>query len=127
MNVRRQSMKKLLSAIGLIAILGMTSPVLAAPGGHGGPVGHGPGGPRGPHGGGHHHISAGHHHRHHVRPHGGFTVHAGHPRHHYWYGYRSGYWGGPYCNYRLGWCDPYLYPGIGVHVPMGGASFSLRF
>ena len=119
-------MKKVLSVLGLIAILSMTTPAMAAPGGphgHGGPGG--PGGPHGPRHGGGHHISAGHHHRHHVRPHGGFTIHTGYPRHSHWVGYRSGYWGGPHCNYRLGWCDP-CYPPYG-YVPYGGTSFSIRF
>ena len=119
-------MKKILSVLSLIAILGLTTPAFAAPGGHGGPGGphHGHGGPR--HGGGHH-ISTGHHHRGHVRPHGGFTVHAGYPRHGHWSRCRSSYWYGPYCNPRLGWCDPY-YPPYGDYiVPYGGASFSIRF
>lgn len=112
-------MKKLLSALGLIAILGMTSPVFAAPG-------HGPGGPhggphRGPHGGGHH-ISAGHHHRHHVRPHGGFTIHTGYPRHSYWGYRRGGYWGYDCFDYRLG-CGGYY----GPYIPAYGTSFSIRF
>lgn len=111
-------MKKILSILGLIAILSTTTPVLAAPGG----PGHG--GPGGPRPGGGHHISAGHHHRPHVRPHGSFAIHTGHPRHSHWVGYRSGYWRTPYCDYRLGWCDPY-YPPYGY--PYGGASFSIRF
>ena len=113
-------MKKALSVLGLLAILSMSSPVLAAPGGPGGPGGHG----RPGHGGGHY-ISAGHHQRHNVRPHGSFTIHTGHPRHSHWVGYRSGYWGGPYCNHRLGWYDPCC-PPYG-YIPYGGANFSIRF
>ena len=118
-------MKKTLSVLGLIAILTMSPPAFAAPGGPGGPGGHGPGGG--------HKIQAGTHHRPHMAPrhHGGITVHTGHhPRHHHWYGYRTGYWGSPWCDYRLGWCDPYYppySPYAGVYVPMGGASFSVRF
>ena len=114
-------MKKILSVLSLIAILGVTTPAFAGPGGpHGGPHG----GPR--HGGGHHHIQAGHHHHpgHHIRPHGGISIHAGHPRHSYWGGFRGGYWRSPYCDYRLGWCDSYYSPYI---VPYNGASFSIRF
>ena len=116
-------MKKVLSFLSLIAFLGMSAPAFAAPHGPGGPGGpgggHGPGGPR-------HNISAGYHHRPHVRHHGGLTIHAGYPRHSYWYGYRHGYWGDPWCNYRLG-CYPPPPPGLGVYVPMGGAAFSVRF
>lgn len=118
-------MKKVLSVLGLIAVLSMTTPAFAAPGGPGGPGGHG-----GPHGGGHR-IHAGAHHKPHIAPrhHGGAVVRVGHhPRHSYWHGYRTGYWGSPWCDYRLGCCPyPYVYPGVGVHVPMGGASFSLHF
>ena len=120
-------MKKVLSVLSLIAVLSLTSPAFAGPhGGPGGPGGHGP------HGGGGHRIHAGAHHRPHMAPrhhhhHGGVRVYTGHyPRHSYWYGYRAGYWGSPWCDYRLG-CYPYHYPGFGVHIPMGGASFSVRF
>ena len=128
-------MKKILSVLGLIAVLSMSTPAFAAPGGPGGPGGHGGGpgrhGGPGMHGGGHR-IHAGAHHRPHMAPrhhhHGGVRIYTGHyPRHSYWYGYRGGYWGSPWCDYRLGWCDPYYYPGIGVHVPVGRASFSVRF
>ena len=113
-------MKKVLSVLGLIAILGITSPVFAGP--------HGPGG-QGHHGGGGHRIHAGVHHRPHMAPrhHHGGMIHVGHhPRHSHWHGYRTGYWGSPWCDYRLG-CCPYFYPGVGVHIPMGAASFSVRF
>ena len=115
-------MKKVLSVLSLIAILGLTTPAFAAPGGHGGPGGHGP------HGGGHQ-IHAGAHHRPHMTPryhhhHGGVRIYSSYPRHSYWYGYRGGYWGDPWCNYRLGCYPP---PGLGVYVPMGGASFSVCF
>ena len=116
-------MKKVLSVLGLIAIIGLTSPAFAGPHGPGSPGGHG--GPR-HHG---HVIHAGHHRPPHMSPrhhHGGFHIHAGYPRHGYWRSYRTGYWGDPWCDYRLGWCSPY-YPGVGVHIPMGGASFSVRF
>ena len=115
-------MKKVLSVLGLIAILGLTSPAFAAPhgpGSHGGPGG------GGPHGGGHR-IHAGAHHRPHIAPrhhHGGMVIHAGYPRHSYRYGYRHGYWRNPWCDYRLGWGDPYC----SYYYPMGGASFSIRF
>ena len=118
-------MKKILSFLGLLAVLSMATPVMAAPPGS---PGHGP---RGPHNGGHI-VNAGHRHRHHMAPihhhshrHGGIIIHTGHyPRHSYWHGYRHGYWGSPWCDYRLGCCP---YPGFGLHVPMGGASFSVRF
>ena len=115
-------MKKVLSILSLIAVLGLTAPAFAAPGG--------PGGPGGPHGGGHR-IHAGAHHRPHMSPrhhhHGGVRIYTGHyPRHSYGYGYRTSYWGNPWCDYRLG-CCPHPYPGVGIHVPMGGASFSFRF
>jgi len=114
-------MKKILSVLGLIAVLGMTTPAMAGPGGHGGPGGHAG---HGPHGGGHR-IHAGAHHRPHVAPrhyHGGFTIHTGYPRHSYWRSYGTRYWGSPWCDYRLGWCDPYWGP-----VPYTGTSFSIRF
>lgn len=114
-------MKKTFSIIALIAILGISSPAFASPGGPAGPRMHG-----GPHGGGHR-IHAGVHHRPHMAPrhHGGAMIHVGHhPRHTHWHGYRHGYWGSPWCDYRLGCCP---YPQFGVYVPMGGASFSLRF
>ena len=116
-------MKKVLSVLGLIAIIGLTSPAFAGPHGPGSPGGHG--GPR-HHG---HVIHAGHHRPPHMGPrhhHGSFHIHTGYPRHSYWRSYRTGYWGDPWCDYRLGWCSPY-YPGVGVHIPMGGASFSVRF
>ena len=118
-------MKKVLSILSLIAILGLSTPAFAAPGG---PNGHHPG--PGMHGGpGGHRVHAGPSHGgHHMRPHGGVTVHAGHhPRHRSWHGHRFGYWSYPYCDYRLGCCNPFYPPGVGVHIPMGGASFSLRF
>ena len=118
-------MKKVLSVLGLIVILGMTSPAFAGPHGPGGPGGHGGHGMHGgPHGG--HRIHAGAHHRPHMAPrhhHGGMVIHAGYPRHNYRYGYRHGYWRGPWCDYRLGWGDPYC----GYYYPMSGASFSIRF
>ena len=111
-------MKKVLSILSLIAILGMSSPAFAAPH-HGGPHG---GGPKP-----NHHRQHVTHHNHHHRG-GGVVIHTGHhPRHSHWYGYRGSYWGSPWCDYRLGWCDPYYYPAFGVHVPVGGASFSVRF
>ena len=109
-------MKKVLSILSLIAILGMSAPAYAAP--HGGPHGGGPKPSQ---------------HRQHVAPHGhhhrggSVMVHTGHhPRHSHWYGYRTGYWGSHWCNCRLGYC-PYHAPGIGVYGPYGGASFSIRF
>ena len=118
-------MKKVLSILSLIAVLSLVSPAFAGPHGPGGPGGHGS---HGPHGGGHR-IHAGVHHRPHMAPrhhhHGGVMIHNGyHPRHGYWRSYGAGYWGYPWCDYRLG-CYPY--PGFGVHIPMGGASFSVRF
>ena len=79
-------MKKVLSILGLVAILGLTTPAFAAP--HGGPGG--------PHGGGGHRIHAGAHHRPHMAPshhHGGVRVYTSHhhPRHSHWYGYRTSY------------------------------------
>lgn len=114
-------MKKTLSILSLIAILSMTAPAFAAP--------HGPGG-HGPHGGGGHRIHAGAHHGpHHMAPrhhHRGGFVHVGHhPRHSYWYGYRTGYRWCPWCGYRLGYCPHYS--SFGAHIPLGGASFSIRF
>lgn len=115
-------MKKTLSILGLIAILGLTTPAFAAPHGSGGPAGHGP------HGGGHR-VHAGAHHRpHHVAPHhhGGSFVHIGHhPRHSAWYGYRASHRWCPYCGYRLGYCPHYS--GFGAYIPLGSASFSIRF
>ena len=118
-------MKKILSVLGLFAILTMTTPVMAAPGGHGGPGGH-HSAPR--HHGGGHHISAGPHHGggHHMRPHGGVIIHSGYPRHRYWSGYRTGYWGGTWCNPRLGWYTDCYYPPP-TYMPLPGASFSIRF
>ena len=110
-------MKKVLSVLGLIAILGLTSPAFAnphGPGGHGGPRHHG------------HAIHAGHHRPPHMGPrhhHGSFHIHTGYSRHSYWRSYRTGYWGDPWCDYRLGWGDPYC----AYYYPMSGASFSIRF
>ena len=115
-------MKKVLSVLSLITILSLTSPAFAGPGGHGGPAGHGP------HGGGGHRIHAGAHHRPHIAPrhhhHGGIRIYTGHyPRHARWYGYRHGYWGNPWCDYRLGWCDDFY----GPIRPFGGMGVSIRF
>ena len=120
-------MKKVLSILSLIAFLSLSNPVFASPHGpaghHGGPSMHA--GHRAPHVA--HRVHAGPHHGHHVRSHAGYSVHAGHhPRHYGWYGHRVGFWGSPWCNCRLGFCNHY-YPGVGLHIPMGGASFSLRF
>ena len=127
-------MKKILSILGLIAVLGITTPAFAAPSGHGGPGHHG----GGPHGGGHR-IHAGAHHRPHMAPrhahyprhHGGVMIHSGYPRHSHWHGYRHGYWGSSWCDYRLGWCDSYYYPPCrphaGVYFPLGSAGVSVRF
>lgn len=119
-------MKKILSVLSLIAIVSMTTPAFAAP--HGGPGGHGPGGPRGgihharPHGGPHH-VSTRHH-----GPHGGFSVHAGSPRHRHWGHYGISYWGGHRCDYRLGYYAPYgPYPYYCSPYMVPGASFSIRF
>ena len=113
-------MKKILSVLSLVAVLGLTSPAFAAP--------HGPGGPgaHGPHGGGGHRIHAGAHHRPHMAPRhrqGGIMIHTGYPRHGYWRSYGPRYWGGPWCDYRLGWGDPYC----SYYPPLNGASFSIRF
>ena len=107
-------MKKVLSILSLIAILGMSAPAFAAP--HGG---HHGGGPKPSHHRPHvaHH---GHHHR------GSVMVHTGHhPRHSHWYGYRSSYRWCPWCGYRLGHCPHY--PSFGAYVPIGGAGFSIHF
>lgn len=109
-------MKKVLSVLSLIVILGFTTPVFANP------HGHSPHSSRHSiHAGAHHrpHVS---HHRHH-RPHTGFTIHTGYPRHSYWYGYRSGYWRNHWCDYRLGWGNPYC----AGYYPVGGTSFSIHF
>lgn len=133
-------MKKALSVLSLIAILGMSTPAMAAPGGPGGPGGHG-GPPR--HGGGHV-VHAGHHHRppamhhhghhrppvmhhHHYRPHGGVYISTGYPRHRYWGGYGVGYWGSNWCDYRLGYYDPYICPPPRPYIPMSNVGFSIRF
>ena len=121
-------MKKILSVLGLIAILGMTSPVMAAPGGPGGHHGGHHGGPR--HGGGHHIAPPHHHGGHHVRHHhGGVSFHVGSPRHRHWCNYGAGYWGNPWYNPRLGWYSDYYYPTSTYipYVPPHGASFSIRF
>ena len=98
-------MKKILSILALFAIIGVTSPVMAAP--HG-PANHGrPHEPakvtRG------HIVHAGHHNRPHIAPprhHSGVILHTNYyPRHYYRNDYRYGYWGNNWCNYRLG-----LYP-----------------
>ena len=115
-------MKKFFSVLSVIAILGITTPVLAAPDGH-------PRGGHGPsmrHSG--HHISTGHHHRHNVRHHGhgGISIHAGHPRHSYWYGYGYRDWRYSRCNYRLSWCD-FPPPPPPHYFPMGGIGLNIHF
>ena len=116
-------MKKFFTVLSLIAFLGMLTPVMAAPGGHGGS-----GGPRGIHSAppqrhpGGHHIHARGHHRPHVYPHGGLTIHAGAPRHRHWRYYRGGYWYNPCLDYRLAWYSEACYP-----YPYYGTSFSIRF
>ena len=117
-------MKKVLTILSLVAFLGISTPAIAAPGGHGGH-----GGPRGgmhgapPHRGhGGHHIHAGVHHRPHIYPHGGLTIHTGIPRHSYWGYRRGGYWYNPCYDYRLGWYGDVCYP-----YPIHGTSFSIRF
>ena len=107
-------MKKVLSVIGLIALIGITTPVFADPGRHAGHNMHS-------HMGGRHIVHSGHHHGpHHIRPHHGVSIHAGYPRHSYWYNHRFGHWRNNWCDYRLGWCDVppvyYSVPGIGLNI-----------
>ncbi len=102
-------MKKVLTVLSLIEVLGLTmSSANAAPGGPGGP-----GGPRG----GHHvvHAGPGMHHRPH---HGGHRMAPPPPRHHHYHGgigivggvlARRSYWGYPYYDYRLGLYDDFYY------------------
>lgn len=131
-------MKKILSVLSLIAILGFATPAMATP--HGGSGG--PGVPSGPgmHNGGGQRVHAGAPHgSHFAPPHrhhgGGGIVYAGHPRRGYWSAYRAGYWGNYWCDYRLGWCEPYLIPTppptygphAGVYFPVGGAGVAIHF
>ena len=114
-------MKKVLAVLGLVAILGITTPVMAAPS-HGGMHGG-----MGVHGGAVHTVHRGHPApppRHYVRPHSGITIYGSYPRHGYRYGYRSCYWNDPWCDYRLGWYDGvYCRP----YVPVGGIGVNIRF
>ncbi len=122
-------MKKIFSVLSLVAVLSLATPAFAAP--HGGPMG--------PEMGGRPPIHAGAHHRPNIAPppphghHGGVRIHAGYPRHRHWGGYRTGYWGSNWCDYRLGWCEPCppppppCVPHAGVYFPVGGAGVSIRF
>ena len=119
-------MKKVLSVLCLLVAFSITTPVFAGPHEHGG---HHGGGHR-IHAGAHHRPHMAPHHGHHVRHHGGVMIHSSYPRHSHWHGYRHGYWGSSWCNYRLGWCDPYCYPyrpHAGMYFPVGGAGVSIRF
>lgn len=113
-------MKKILSILSLVAILGLTTPAFAAP--HGGHGGHHSG-----HAGGHR-IHAGAHHRPHMttnhhRHHGGIMIHTGYPRHTHWRCYRHGIRMCPWCYDRLGFYNNFY----GPMIPMGGMSFSIGF
>lgn len=112
-------MKKVLSILSLVTILSMFTPVFAAPGG-----GHG-----GHHG--NHRIHVGTHHRPHITPrhhHGGIRIHLGScPRHGHWRFYRSSYWDNTWCDYRLGFVDPYYCRSILPYMPVNSAAFSIRF
>lgn len=119
-------MKKILSVLSLVAILGLATPAFAAP--HGGPMG--------PEMGSRPSIQAGAHHKPNMAPphhghHGDVVVNAGCPRHSYWSGYRTGYWCSNWCDYRLGWCEPCppppYRPHAGVYFPVGGAGVSIHF
>lgn len=99
-------MKKILSVLALITILGASVPAFAAPP------------PPPAHGGAHyrhemrrppHHHGGGH-----FRPHSGFVIHTGFPRYDYYHAGISGY---PYC--RCPYCM--------AHRPISGASFYIRF
>lgn len=124
-------MKKVFSLLAMIAILGISTPAFAAPGG---PHGHGkgPGMHGGPHMGGGHRIHAGvrhhrppmiHHGHGHGHHHGGIMLHSGYPRHRCWssygYPYGSGYW----YNYGLGYYNPCPPP----PPHLGGFGISLMF
>lgn len=118
-------MKKIFAVLGLVAILGVTTPAMAAPN-HGGHGMHGGGGMHPP-------ITAGAHRRHpappprpahYTRPHSGITFYGNYPRHSYRYGYRTCYWGDPWCDYQLGWYDGVYYR---PYVPMGGFGVNIRF
>ena len=110
-------MKKVLSVLAMIAILGIMTPAMAAPH-HGGM-----------HGGAVHGVHRGHpapppSSIHYGHAHSGITIYGTYPRHSYRYGYRSCYWDDPWCDYRLGWyggayCRPY--------VPVGGFGVNIRF
>lgn len=120
-------MKKVLSLLGLVAILSMVSRVSPAyAGGHGQNIHAGAGMHSSvrPHGGGHGqvvHAGAGMH-----RPMpprgGGFAPPPPPPRRYYGSSAivggvfaRRGYWCPAYCDYRLGWCDYYM-PGFGSSI-----------
>ena len=100
-------MKKVLSVLGLIGILSLAAPVNAVPIG-------GPGGPHGGHHGGQM-VVAGPNYGH--RPPRGGRQWGPPPPPHYNRGgaivggvlARRSYWGYPYCDYRLGWCDDFYY------------------
>ena len=118
-------MKKIFAILGLIAVLGITTPAMAAPN-HCGHNMHG--------GGGMHPPMTARVHRgypapppppaYYSRPHSGIAFYGNYPRHSYGYGYRTYYWGDPWCDYQLGWYDgPYYRP----YVPMGGFGVNIRF
>ncbi len=113
-------MKKVLTILGLIAILTMTTPVMAHDGHYRHAHRHG----NCIHAGHHYRKHVTHHHIHHVRPHHGVTIHSGyHPRHRYRSSYGADCWGSNWCNRRLGWCDDFYTP----CGSFGGFGVSIRF
>lgn len=99
-------MKKVLSLLGLLAVISMTNSVQAAP----------PPPPPGHHG---QIVVAGPGHGMHRPPRGHYAPPPPPPGRHYYKGSaviggvlaRRSYWRYPYeCDYRLGWCDDFYYP-----------------
>ena len=112
-------MNKVLLILGVIAVLGVSTPVMASSGHvmHGGAdvVSH--------RAVGMHRIPPAPPVVHHVKPHSSITFYRNYPRHSYRCGCRLCSWGDPWCDYRLGWCDDYYRP----CKPLGGFGVNIRF
>ena len=112
-------MKKVLTTLCLVGMIGLFTPAIAAPSGP-------PPGGHKVHAGAHHRPQVRHHHGHHRHYRGGIMFHTGHSKHRCWRSNGLGYWYDPWCDCRLGFIDCYN-PRCRYHNPFGRVGVSINF